>query len=109
MECLKQISTLQTFVFIMYWMKHHVVSSFVTYGSFFVSAQGIKIQKYTIVRNSFSAVVYTACKITHTIVKPIAALSDSSENFLPFVLHGRASLTVISPIIFDSVNVSKCL
>ena len=43
-ECLKQTSTLQTFAFIMNWMKYHVVSSFVTYGSFFVSARGIKIQ-----------------------------------------------------------------
>ena len=37
--------------------------------------------KNTIVRNSFSAIVYTACNITHTIEKPIAALSVSSENF----------------------------
>ena len=41
--------------------------------------------KNTIVRNSFSAVVYTACNITHTIENPIAALSVSSENFLPLV------------------------
>ena len=33
---------LETFAFIMNWMKYHVVSSFVTYGSFFVSARGIK-------------------------------------------------------------------
>ena len=39
-----------------------------------------KIQN-TVVRNSFSAVEYTACNITHTIEKPIAALSVSSENF----------------------------
>ena len=91
-ECLKQPSTLLTFAFIMNWMKYHVVSSFVTYGSFFVSARGIK---NTIVRNSFSAVVYTACKITHTIEKPIAALSVSSENFFfPLVLHESAPLTV---------------
>ena len=50
--------------------------------------------KNTIVRNSFSAVVYTACSITHTIEKPIAALSVSSENFFPLVLHERAPLTV---------------
>ena len=42
MECLKQTSTLQTFAFIMNWMEYHVVSSFVTYGSFFVSARGAK-------------------------------------------------------------------
>ena len=37
--------------------------------------------KNAIVRNSFSAVVYTACNITHTIENPIAALSVNSENF----------------------------
>ena len=37
--------------------------------------------KNTIVRNSFSPVVYTACNITHIIEKPIAALSVSSETF----------------------------
>ena len=42
MECLKQTSTLQTFAFIENWLKHHVVSSFVTYGSFCVSARAIK-------------------------------------------------------------------
>ena len=77
-ECLKQTSTLQNFAFVMKWMKYHVVSSFVTYGSFFMPARGIK---NTIVRNSFSAVVYTACNITHTIEKPIAALSVGSESF----------------------------
>ena len=87
----KQTLTLQTFTFIMNWMKYHVVSSFETYGSFFVSARGIK---NTIVRNSFSALVYTACNITHTIEKPTAALSVSSENFFPLVLHERALLTV---------------
>ena len=66
-ECLKQPSTLQTFAFIMNLMKYHVVSSFVTYGSFFcVSTRHQKI-KNAIVRNSCSAVVYTACNITHTI------------------------------------------
>ena len=37
-------------------MKYHVISSFVTYGSFCVSARAIKKNKNTIVRNSFSAV-----------------------------------------------------
>ena len=92
-ECLKQTSTLQTFAFIMNWMKYHVVSSVVTYGSFFVSARAIK-SKNTIVRNSFSAVVYTASNITHTIEKPIAELSVSSENFFPLVLHESAPFTV---------------
>ena len=50
--------------------------------------------KNTIVQNSFSAVVYTACNITHTIEKPIAALSVSSEFFFPLVLHERAPLIV---------------
>ena len=79
-ECLKQTSTLQTFAFIMNWMEYHIVSSFVTYGSFLCQHEASKI-KNTIVRNSFSAVVYTACNITHTIEKPIAAPSVSSENF----------------------------
>ena len=79
-ECLKQTPTLQTFAFIMNWMKYHVVSCFVAH--------------VTIVRNSFSAVVYTACNITHTIEKRIAALSVSSENFFPLLLHERAPLTV---------------
>ena len=48
----------------------------------------------TIVRNSFSAVVYTACNIMHTIEKHIAELAVSSENFFPLVLHERAPLTV---------------
>ena len=46
-ECLKQTSTLQTFAFIMNWMKYHVISSVVTYGSFFcvsTSHQKLKIQ-----------------------------------------------------------------
>ena len=50
--------------------------------------------KNTIVRNSFSAVAYTACNITHTIEKHIAAFFVSSENFFPLVLHERAPLTV---------------
>ena len=56
-----------------------------------MSAQGIK---NTIVRNSFSAVVYTACNITHTIEKHIAELAVSSESFFPLVLHEREPLTV---------------
>ena len=85
---------LRTFAFIMNWIKYHVVSSFVTYGSFLCQHEASKI-KNTIVRNSFSAVVYTALNITHTIEKPIAALSVSSENFFPLVLHERAPLTVL--------------
>ena len=55
-------------------------------GAFLCQHEASKI-KNTIVRNSFSAVVYTACNITHTIEKPIAALSVSSENFFfPLVL-----------------------
>ena len=79
-ECLKQTSTLQTFAFIENWMKYYVVSSFVTYGGCLVAARARK-NKNTIVRNSFSAVVYTVCNITHTIEKTIAALSVGSENF----------------------------
>ena len=52
-------------------------------GAFLCQHEASKI-KNTIVRNSFSAVVYTACNITHTIEKPIAALSVSSENILFF-------------------------
>ena len=58
-----------------------------------MSARAIKI-KNTMVRNSFSVVVYTAFNITHTIEKPMAALSVSSENFFPLLLHERAPLTV---------------
>ena len=83
MECLKQTSTLQTFAFIMNWRM----------GATFCQDETSKI-KNTIVRNSFSAVVYTACNITHTIAKPIVALSVSSENFFPLLLHERAPLTV---------------
>ena len=50
--------------------------------------------KNTIVRNSFSAIVYTACNITHTIEKLIAVLSVSLEKFFPLVFHESASLTV---------------
>ena len=62
-------------------------------GAFLRQHEASKI-KNTIVRNSFSAVVYTACTITHTIEKNIAALFGSSENFFPLVLHKRAPLTV---------------
>ena len=48
-------------------------------GAFLCQHEASKI-KNTIVRNFFSAVVYTACNITHTIEKPIAVLSVSSEN-----------------------------
>ena len=48
-------------------------------GAFLCQHEASKI-KNTIVRNSFSAVVYTACNIAHTIEKPIAAPSVSSEN-----------------------------
>ena len=60
---------------------------------FCVSTRHQKI-KNTIVRNSFSAVVYTACNIRHTIEKLIAVLSVSSENILPLLLHERAPLTM---------------
>ena len=62
-------------------------------GAFLCQHEASKI-KNTIIRNSFSAVVYTTCNITHTIEKPIAALSVSSENFFALVLHERAPLTV---------------
>ena len=60
-------------------------------GAFLCQHEASKI-KNTIVWNYFSAVVYTACNITHTIEKPIAALSVSSEKFFPLVLHERAPL-----------------
>ena len=53
-------------------------------GAFLCQHEASKI-KNTIAQNSFSAVVYTACNITHTIEKPIDhadALSVSSENFV---------------------------
>ena len=52
-------------------------------GAFWYQHETSKIEN-TIIRNSFSAVVYTACNITHTIEKPIAALSVSSEKRLCF-------------------------
>ena len=54
-------------------------------GAFLCKHEASKITN-TVVRNSFSAVVYRACNITHTIEKPIAALSVSSKNFFPLVL-----------------------
>ena len=53
-ECIKSKSTLQTIAFIENWMAYHVVSSFVTYGSFYVSAQATKLQQS---ETLFSAVV----------------------------------------------------
>ena len=63
-------------------------------GAFLCQHEASKI-KNTVVRNSFSAVVYTACNITHTIEKPIAALSVSLENLFPLVFHEGAPLTVL--------------
>ena len=60
-------------------------------GAFLCQHEALKI-KNTIVRNAFSAIVYTACNFTHTIEKPIATLSVSSENFFPLVLHERVLL-----------------
>ena len=54
-------------------------------GAFLCQHEASKI-KNTIVRNYFSSVVYRACNITHTIEKPIAALSVSSEKNFPLVL-----------------------
>ena len=51
-------------------------------GAFMCQHEASKITN----TNSFSAVVYRACNITHTIEKPIAALSVSSDNFFPLVL-----------------------
>ena len=62
-------------------------------GAFLCHHEASKI-KNTIVRNSFSAIVYTAGNISHTIEKNIAALSVSSENILTLDLHERALLTV---------------
>ena len=62
-------------------------------GAFLCQHEASKIN--TIVRNFFSAVVYnTACNITHTIEKPTAALSVSSEKNFPLLLHERAPLIV---------------
>ena len=65
MECLKQTSTLQTFAFIMNWMKYHVVSSFVTYGSFFVSARDIKNWKYNSPKLFFCCSIYSLQHYAH--------------------------------------------
>ena len=54
-------------------------------GAFLCQQEASKITN-TVVRNPFSAIVYRACNITHTIEKPIAALSVSSENFFLLVL-----------------------
>ena len=62
-------------------------------GAFLCQHETSKI-KNTTVRNSFSAVVYTACNIAYTIEISIAALSVSSENCFPLLLHERAPLTV---------------
>ena len=62
-------------------------------GAFLCQHEASKI-KNTIVRNYFSAVVYTACNITHTIEKSIAALSVSSEKDFLLVLNERAPLIV---------------
>ena len=53
-------------------------------GAFLCQHEASKITN-TIVRNYFSSVVYRACNITHTIEKPIAALSVSSEKKFPLV------------------------
>ena len=52
-------------------------------GAFLCQHEASKITN-TIVRNSFSAVVYRACNITHTIEKPIATLSVSFSFFFSF-------------------------
>ena len=68
-------------------------------GAFLCQHEASKI-KNTVVRNSFSAVVYTACNITHTIEKPIAAPSVSSENFFRWFYmkeHHWLCTTVIIP------------
>ena len=62
-ECLKQTSTLQTFACIMNWMEYHVVSSFVTYGSFFVSARDIK--KYNSPKLFFCCSIYSLQHYAH--------------------------------------------
>ena len=50
--------------------------------------------KNTIVRNSFST-VYAACNITHTIEKPIAALSVSSENFFSVAFTWKSTINCV--------------
>ena len=115
-ECLKQTSTLQTFAFIMNWMKYHVVSSFVTYGSFLCQHEASTI-KSTIVRNPFSAVAYTAWNITHTIEKYIAQKTFfrwfymqehhwlcTTEIIPPFAQNG----TSYSAVVFYKVKRRHC-
>ena len=51
--------------------------------------------KNTIVPNSISSVVYTACNITHTIEKPIAALSVSSENFFSVAFTWKSTIDCV--------------
>ena len=63
-------------------------------GAFVCQHEPYKI-KNTIVRNSFSAVVYTACNITHTIEKPIAALTVSSENFFSVALTWKSTIDCV--------------
>ena len=63
-------------------------------GAFLCQHEASKI-KITIVRNSFSAVVYIACNITHTIEKPIAALSDSSENFFSVGFRWKSTIDCV--------------
>ena len=62
-------------------------------GAFLCQHEASKI-KNAIARNSFSAVVYTACNITHIIKKKknIAALSVREPFSVGF--HERAPLTV---------------
>ena len=68
-------------------------------GAFLCQHETSKI-KNTIVRNSFSAVVYTACNITHIIEKPITALSVSSEkNCFPLLLRAPLYTTEIIPLL----------
>ena len=69
--------------------------------------------KNTIVRNSFSAVVYTACNITHTIEKPIAALSVSSDNFFHCFYtkehHWLCTTEIITPFAQNGTSLTKSL
>ena len=91
----KQISTLQTFAFIMNLMKYQIVSSFVTYGSFFFVGTTHQKWKIQYSETFFSAVVYTACNITHTIEKPFAALSVSSENFFSVAFTWKSTFDCV--------------
>ena len=75
-ECLKQTSTLQTFAFIMNWMKYHFFFFFDVWELFCVSSRH---QKYNSPKLFFCCSI-TAYNTTHTIEKPIAALSVSSDK-----------------------------